>query len=149
MLATGMPSTTTSTVAATTALSDSGMLRCRRGSTVISSATKVTTPRLFQAWPQSAWLTTCQAATRVRSPGVPVVAKVAGSCCRKMMAAIPRVNPSITGHGMNVTARPNPVAPAASTMSPPSTVTRATLPTPCRTTIGASTTAIAPVGPDT
>lgn len=65
------------------------------------------------------------------------------------MAAMPRVNPSMTGHGMNVTARPSPVTPAATTSKPASTVTRATLPRPCATTIGASTTAIAPVGPDT
>ncbi len=65
------------------------------------------------------------------------------------MAAIPRVKPSITGHGMKVTARPSPVAPAIRTRTPAITVTTATLPTPCRATIGARITAIAPVGPDT
>ena len=66
-----------------------------------------------------------------------------------MIAAIPRVNPSMTGHGMKVTDRPSPVTPAASTMSPARTVTSAMLPTPYWRTTGASTTAIAPVGPDT
>ena len=66
-----------------------------------------------------------------------------------MMAAIPRVNPSITGHGMKVTARPRPVIPAASTIAPASTVTKAMLAAPWLATIGARTTAIAPVGPDT
>ena len=65
------------------------------------------------------------------------------------MAAMPRVNPSITGHGMNVTARPTPVTPATTTMTPARMVTAATLPSPYCATIGASTTVIAPVGPDT
>ena len=73
----------------------------------------------------------------------------AGTCCRKMIAAMPSVKPSMTGHGMNVTARPRPVTPAASTISPANTVTSATLPRPYWATTGASTTAIAPVGPDT
>lgn len=66
-----------------------------------------------------------------------------------MIAAMPSVKPSITGQGMNVTARPRPVIPAASTINPARTVTSATLPMPCWATIGASTTAMAPVGPDT
>ena len=66
-----------------------------------------------------------------------------------MIAAMPRVNPSITGQGMKVTARPSPVIPAVSTSTPASRVTSAMLPRPCWATIGASTTAMAPVGPDT
>ena len=81
--------------------------------------------------------------------GRAVAPNAAGTCCKKMMAAIPRVKPSITGQGMNVTARPRPVMPAATTSTPASTVTSAMLPAPCSETIGASTTAIAPVGPET
>ena len=55
----------------------------------------------------------------------------------------------MTGHGMNVTARPSPATPAASTSTPASTVTRARLAAPYWATTGANTTAIAPVGPDT
>ncbi len=62
---------------------------------------------------------------------------------------MPSVKPSITGHGMNVTARPRPVTPQTSTITPATIVTSATLARPCCATIGASTTAIAPVGPDT
>ena len=49
--------------------------------------------------------------------------KAAGTCWRKMIAAMPSVKPSITGQGMNVTARPRPVTPAANTSRPASTVT--------------------------
>ena len=55
----------------------------------------------------------------------------------------------MTGHGMNVTARPSPVHPAVRTISPARTVTSTRLPVPCWETIGARTTAMAPVGPDT
>ena len=55
--------------------------------------------------------------------------------------------PSITGHGMNVTARPRPTTPATSTIRPDMMVTIAMLPIPCSATIGARITAIAPVGP--
>lgn len=66
-----------------------------------------------------------------------------------MITAMPRVNPSITGHGITETARPSPSAPAASTIRPAMRVTVITAPAPCVATIGASTTTIAPVGPDT
>ena len=65
------------------------------------------------------------------------------------MTAIPRVNPSITGQGMNDTDRPSLAAPAMSTMMPASTLTTATAPMPCAATMGARTTTIAPVGPET
>ena len=103
---------TTSTVAATTAVSDSGIPRCSRGRPIISSATKATTPGFSRPAPVGV-VTMRQAAGRVRSPAGPVAPNAAGTCCRKMMAAMPKVKPSITGHGMNVTARPRPVTPAA------------------------------------
>ena len=115
----------------------------------MSAATTATTPRVFAAADQSAPATTVSAAGSVRAPAGGCCANAAGTCCRKMMVAMPRVNPSITGQGMNVTARPSPVTPAASTNRPATTVTSAMLPSPCCATIGASTTAIAPVGPDT
>ena len=65
------------------------------------------------------------------------------------MTAIPRVKPSMTGHGMKDTARPSRAKPATTTMTPAMSVTSATAPTPCAETIGARTTTMAPVGPDT
>ena len=62
---------------------------------------------------------------------------------------MPSVKPSITGQGMNVTARPRPVTPRPARSPRRAIVTSATLARPCCATIGASTTAIAPVGPDT
>ena len=49
-----------------------------------------------------------------------------GTCWRKMMAAMPTVKPSITGHGMNETVRPSRSRPAAATMIPAMRVTATT-----------------------
>ena len=149
MVSTGMWKTAANTAAATTAVRDSGMPRCSRGRPTMSSATRPTIPRVRPAAVQSGWVMIVHAASSVRWPSGAVTPNAAGTCCKKMMAAIPRVKPSITGQGMNVTARPRPVIPAATTSTPASTVTRAMLPAPCSETIGASTTAIAPVGPET
>jgi len=65
------------------------------------------------------------------------------------MTAMPSVKPSMTGHGMNDTARPSRSTPATSTMTPAMRLTSATAPSPWLATIGASTTTMAPVGPDT
>ena len=46
------------------------------------------------------------------------------------MVAMPSVKPSMTGQGMKATARPSPQTPAAATISPAITVTRAMLPSP-------------------
>ena len=65
------------------------------------------------------------------------------------MIAMPIVNPSTTGHGMNDTARPRPNSPMARTMPPAMIATGTTADAPNRATIGSSTTVIAPVGPET
>ena len=90
-----------------------------------------------------------EAMTLVCAPDAPPAPVRAGTCCRKMIVAIPRVNPSMTGHGMNDTARPSRATPARTTRTPAMSVTTATAPTPCFATIGARTTTMAPVGPDT
>ena len=65
------------------------------------------------------------------SPGFESLGVVTnGTCCKKMMAAIPRVNPSITGQGMNETARPRRSSPAATTMIPAMSVTATTASAP-------------------
>ena len=97
----------------------------------MSTATPPTIARVGPAVGQSAWVMTAHAAGRVRCPAGAVAPKAAGTCCRKMMAAIPSVKPSIIGHGMNVTARPRPVNPAVMTSTPASTVTAAMAPAPC------------------
>ena len=66
-----------------------------------------------------------------------------------MIAAMPSVKPSTTGHGMKATARPSPLMPRMTTSSPAIRDTSAMLPTPWTATTGASTTTIAPVGPET
>ena len=62
---------------------------------------------------------------------------------------MPAVKPSTTGHGTWLTTRPSRSTPAASTSTPASIATAATEPGPYWATTGTSTTAIAPVGPDT
>lgn len=54
----------------------------------------------------------------------------AGTCCRKMIAAMPSVNPSTTGHGMNATARPSLATPASRTIAPARTATIGTAAAP-------------------
>ena len=65
------------------------------------------------------------------------------------MTAIPSVNPSITGQGMNETARPSRSSPAARTMIPAMRLTITTAPGPWDATMGTRTTTMAPVGPET
>ena len=69
-----------------------------------------------------------QAAALLLGPGVEPNAD--GTCWRKMMSAMPRVNPSITGHGINVTVRPSLSRPATTTMMPANTVTMGIAATP-------------------
>lgn len=66
-----------------------------------------------------------------------------------MTSAMPTVKPSTTGQGMRPTRRPSPSAPAATTTTPAISATAGTTAAPCSETMGSSTTAIAPVGPDT
>ena len=50
---------------------------------------------------------TAEATTLVCGPACPLAPVRAGTCCRKMMAAMPSVKPSMTGQGMNDTALPS------------------------------------------
>ena len=72
-----------------------------------------------------------------------------GTCWSAMVTAIPTVKPSSTGHGTNWMSRPSPARPMTRTMTPAMMATLATAPTPSWATMGTSTTAMAPVGPDT
>ena len=85
-------------VASTTAIREAGMFLCHRGSSTITAATTATITRAGHSVGQLACSSDCPATTRVESPcaATPVTS---GICCRKMMAAMPRVNPSTTGHG--------------------------------------------------
>ena len=91
----------------------------------------------------------CTAATKALLLGPAAEPIAAGTCCRKMITAMPRVKPSITGQGMKVTARPSLSAPAAITTRPAIRLSTATTPTPWAATTGPSTTTMAPVGPET
>ena len=64
------------------------------------------------------------------------------------MLAMPMVNPSTTGHGTNVTARPRPHSPGHHHPAGDDPH-QDTASTPKRDTIGTRTTVIAPVGPYT
>lgn len=75
------------------------MLGCSRGRPNIMIATSATMPRVVNAVAASAWAMTRQAATKVRSPEGATWPTAEGTCCKKMMVAIPRVNPSMTGQG--------------------------------------------------
>ncbi len=111
-----------------------GMPGCRRGARSMHPMTMRAAPTAQGTYVQSALPIAWTAATRAlelwlaASACPPIVSD--GTCCRKMIAAIPSVNPSITGHGMMLTARPRRRAPAASTMMPAMMLTRATVPTP-------------------
>ena len=71
-----------------------------RGATSMIAATTATMATDQATVGHDAVVNDCAAATAalVLSPGT--VPSAAGTCCRKMMIAIPRVNPSMTGHGM-------------------------------------------------
>jgi hypothetical protein len=113
------------------------------------TATTATTASDHAASGHDARRTASSAPTTAFAPSVAGTPTAAGTCWRKMMTAMPSVKPSITGHGMKVTARPSRSMPAASTMRPASSPTIARAPSPWAAMIGASTTTMAPVGPDT
>src|SRR6202165_3026353 len=64
-----------------------------------------------------------------------------------MMTAIPFVNPTTTGRGMNLTAEPRPVAPTTIKMTPAINVHMKSPSMPYLATIPNTTTTNAPVGP--
>ena len=134
---------------ATTAANDSGMARCSRGVTTISSATKPTTASVGPADLQSAWATTVHARETgfADPPGrirplrpEPAAEDDHRDTAREALDDRP---------GMKVTARPETGDAHGQHDDPRQHGHHATLPIPCSATIGASTTAMAPVGPDT
>jgi hypothetical protein len=62
---------------------------------------------------------------------------------------MPRVNPSMTGSGMNRTYLPAPARPITTRITPAMRPTTSTPSAPWVATIGTRTTVIAPVGPET
>ena len=84
--------------------------------------------------------------------------KSPGTCCTAMpkksltwvlamRSAMPFVKPMTTGRGMNRTAVPSPVAPAATSSTPAIIVHMKRPETPCSATMALTTTTNAPVGP--
>ena len=131
------------------AMSDPGRRGCSRGATSMIAATTATVARVNAASGNSAVAKDSNAATPAFGLSAGTLPSAAGTCCRKMMIAIPSVKPSMTGHGMKVTARPKRNNPPASTMSPASRHTAARMPVPWSAITGPSTTTMAPVGPET
>ena len=80
MVATGSPKAATRAVAATTAVSDSGIARCTRDKPTTTAPTKPTMASVRQAELQSACVITVQAATAVRSPAGAAAPNAAGTC---------------------------------------------------------------------
>ena len=134
MVASGVGSSQASTATTAIPISDPGIEGWILGASTITAATTRTAPSAHARWARSARASDCTAATRafeLSSPGAAGVAEViCGTCCRKMMQAMPRVNPSITGQGMIETTFPSRSRPVTVTISPASRVTAAIAPTP-------------------
>src|SRR4051794_3719005 len=149
MVATFQPVIIGTRVAMITASNEAGNARWILGATTIT-ATTIATSAMAANDPVPTELPTAFAAmTAVFSPPGLGTPSAAGTCWRKMIAAMPRVNPSITGHGTYASTRPTRNSPAATTSTPAITPTRITELAPKRATRGTSTTVIAPVGPET
>ena len=149
MVSTGSASHVAATVTTTIAMIDPGTHGRTRGASTMMTATTATIARGTRAAAQLVAAMVCTAATSELVLGPAGAPSADGTCCKKMMTAMPSVKPSITGHGITATARPSRSTAAMSTMTPAMIVTSATTPAPCAATMGPSTTTIAPVGPDT
>ncbi len=101
-----------------------------RGATHMIPTTTSTAAMGHTRVDQSTCASPWAAATAALLLGPAATPNAAGTCCRKITTAIPTVKPSMTGHGMYPTSRPSFSAPTASTITPPSTDTTATAPTP-------------------
>ncbi len=101
MRPTVMPLTPATTVATTTASSEPGIFGWRRADVSITAATTSTSTSdaAFPA-PASASPTARIATAAVFSPAGFGTPSAVGTCCRKMITAMPMVKPSTTGHGM-------------------------------------------------
>ena len=87
------------------------------------------------------------ATTAVFSPSGLGTPSAAGTCWRKMITAMPTVNPSTTGHGTKARKRPSRGRRPRRSGRPAMSPTTSTASAPWRATIGTSTTVMAPVGP--
>ena len=97
---TGRLKTNTGMLTTTMAMIDPGTLRWIRGASTMIAATTTPIASDQRAATGSKCANDWIAATRalLLDPALDPIA--AGTCCRKMITAIPSVNPSITGHGM-------------------------------------------------
>ena len=100
IVATGSCATTVTTLTRTIAMIEPGSRRWILGATNMMAATTSTIARAHAASGQRTVASACTAATSAFVLGPGSVPSAAGTCWRKMMIAMPRVNPSITGHGM-------------------------------------------------
>ncbi len=100
IFATSMPGDLGDSVAMMTARSDEGNDRCIRGATTMTLATMATNPSAARLPFPNASTTARTAIAAVFSPAGLATPSAAGICCKKMITAMPTVNPSTTGHGM-------------------------------------------------
>ncbi|MCY1232670.1 hypothetical protein D9M72_451760 [compost metagenome] len=147
--ATGRSNTWAAMLAMTMAMREPGICGWIRGAAVMMTATSATSASGARRAAGDAVVSPWTAETAALLFGPALTPKAAGTCWRKMIMAIPRVNPSITGQGSRVTTRPSLRTPAAMTMTPARTATAARAPAPCVAMTGPRTTTIAPVGPET
>ena len=87
-------------MAATTANSDAGSDRRIRGTTTITATTSSTNATACTCPSETESPTARTATTAAFSPSGLATPSAAGTCCKKMITAMPTVNPSTTGHGM-------------------------------------------------
>ena len=96
-----MPVTPARTEATTTASNEPGSARWRRTAPTMITATSTTSSSDDQLpSPRNASPTARTATAAVFSPAGLGTPSAVGTCCRKMMAAMPMVKPSTTGQGM-------------------------------------------------
>ncbi len=96
-----MPVTPASTEATTTANNEPGSARWRRTAPTMIAATSSTSSSDDQLpSPRNASPTARTATAAVFWPSGFGTPRAVGTCCKKMMRAIPMVKPSTTGHGM-------------------------------------------------
>ena len=148
IVSTGTSARRTATVATTTPSSATGTAGRRRESTRIAAAT----PTLMATGARSGLPNhsrTAATADTTTCSGRADRPSAEGTCWRAMRAAMPRVNPSMTGSGMNRTYLPAPARPITTRITPAMRPTTSTPSAPWVATIGTRTTVIAPVGPET
>jgi hypothetical protein len=118
MRATSRWSSSATTVATTTASSDAGRARCRRVAVSMTTATTTTTATAASRPDEPTADSARTATTAVFSPSGFGTPSAAGTCCRKMIAAMPTVNPSTTGQGTYARHLPRRANEAATSIAP-------------------------------